>query len=77
MQYRRDVCKVHPTQAQCLTIEVPKKARKNSSKNTFAPTAFIRSGPLKNCEYSVLPTGVNGITSQDADVRASQNRLST
>lgn len=42
-------------QARCLIIEVPKKARKNSSKNTFYPTAFLMSGPLKNHEYSVFP----------------------
>lgn len=59
-------------QAQCLTIEVPKKARKNSSKNTFDPTAFIKSGPLKSHDCSVLPTGVNGITSQDADAEQAE-----
>lgn len=64
-------------QAWWLTIEVPKKARENSSKNAFDPTAFLRSGPLQNREQTVVPTGVKGVTSQDADVRASRNRLST
>lgn len=47
-------------QAWWLAIEVPKKARENSSKNTFDPTAFLRSGPLQNREQSVVPTGVKG-----------------
>lgn len=59
-------------QAWCLATEVPKKARKNSSKNTFDPTAFRRSGPLKNRDCSVLPTGVSGITSQDADAEQAE-----
>lgn len=50
-------------EAWCLTTEAPKKARRISSKNTFDLNAFLRSGPLKNHEYCVLTTGVNGVTS--------------
>lgn len=63
-------------QAWWLTIEVPKKARENSSKNTFDPAAFLRSGPLQNREQTVVPTGVKGVTSQDADVREQAETVS-